>query len=134
MKLWKWAIFFNPRDRETENWKGGGGNFDNFFKTCKILTPVFEQEVRMFPCKIYRTRIEIAISALLECLGFFFFILQKMIKQIKLVTFVLNARLVLNFKNKSNRICIKKRKINHDPENRRTVNCNKTKLCISQRL
>ena len=69
----------------------------NFLKLVRFSPSVFEQEVRMFPCKIYRTRIERAISALRECLAKdFFFTLQKLIKRIKLMTFVLNARLVSN--------------------------------------
>ena len=43
---------------------GKEGNFDKFLKRRKIFTPIFEQEMRMFPCKIYQTRIETVISGL----------------------------------------------------------------------
>ena len=91
--------FFYLWDREAENWKGG--NFDKFLKRQKILTPVFEQEARMFPSKIYRTRIETANLTLRKCIGkdffsFFLFTFQKLIKPKKLMIFALNVRPVSN--------------------------------------
>ena len=135
MKLWKCAIFFIRGTGRLKIGKGGG-NIENFLKMHKILTPCLwtgGENVSMQNI-LNKDRNSDFGTTRMPSKSFFSFNLQKLIKRIKLVTFVLNARLVLNFKNKSNRICIKKRKINHDPENRRTVNCNKTKLCISQRL
>ena len=56
---------FYPQDRESENLKGG--RFSQIFKKGPLSShPVLEQEVRMLQCKMYRTRIEKAISNLRE--------------------------------------------------------------------
>ena len=48
--------------------------------------------------------------------------------------FALNARVVSNSRIKAIGYALKKKqKINHSPENKHTVNNNKTKLCFSQK-
>ena len=88
---------------------GQGGQFDKFLKRQKILTPLFEHQVRIFPCKIYRIRIG-TISALSECLAtdfFFFFLFSKADKTNKIDDICFKCKTHFKFKNKSDKIWIK---------------------------
>ena len=64
---------------------------------------VLEQEVTMFPCKIYRKRIGTVILTQYECQAkdISFLTIQKLIKPIKLIIVVLNAGFISNLRIKA---------------------------------
>ena len=127
---------FYSRDREAENWKVG--RFWQIFKKAKDSLPLsLNRRWGCFNAKYIEqgSKKRFRLYANGKQWIFIIFSHYKSCWNNKTDDICFKFDTNFKFKNKSNRICIKKRrKINHGPENRRTVNRNKTKLCVSQRF